>query len=95
MKACVLANTYVNEKFSLDVEGVEKKSRKQRENAATSSASRTFSGQSEKRLKISEVESGHFFYKWTFEDLGEILIVFWTRKGMSLNFFQLFSMLTE
>ena len=30
-----------------------------------------------------------------FGDLGEILIVFWTRKGKSLNFFQLFSMLRE
>ena len=55
-----------------------------------------FSGQSETRLKVSEEESGHFsFHQWTFEDLGEILIVFWTRKGKSLNFFQLFSMLRE
>ena len=30
-----------------------------------------------------------------FGDLGEILIVFWTRKGKSLNFIQLFSMFRE
>ena len=36
-----------------------------------------------------------FFYQWTFEDLGEILFVFWTRKGKSLIFFHLFSMLRE
>ena len=55
-----------------------------------------FSGQSETRLKVSEEESGHFFFhQWTFGDLGEILIVFWTRKGKSLNFFQLFPMLRE
>ena len=36
-----------------------------------------------------------FFHQWTFEDFGEILFVFWTRKGKSLIFFQLFSMLRE
>ena len=70
---------------------------KQRENAAASGFSH-FSGQSETRLKVSEEESGHFFFISAglhFGDLGEILIVFRTRKGKSLNFFQLFSMLRE
>ena len=30
-----------------------------------------------------------FFYQWTFEDLGEILFVLWTRKGKSLICFSL------
>ena len=69
-------------------------SRKQRENALASGFPH-FSGQSETRLKVSEEESGHFFHQWIFEDLDKILIVFWTRKGKSSNFFQLFSMLRE
>ena len=76
------------------MKGVWKKSRKQRENALVSGFPH-FSGQSEMRLKVSEEESGHFFHQWTFSDLGEILIVFWTKKGKSVNFFQLFSMLRE
>ena len=40
----------------------------------------------------------NFFYNlvhFVLATLVEILIVFWTRKGKSLNFFQLFSMLRE
>ena len=47
---------HFNKKFSLDVE-----SRKQRENALASGFPH-FSGQSETRLKVSEEESGHFFF---------------------------------
>ena len=85
---------YFNKTFSLDVEVQEIK---QREKAAASGFPH-FSGQSETSLKVGEEESGHFFFFISglhFGDLGEILIVFWTRKGESLNFFQLFSMLRE
>jgi len=40
-------------------------------------------------------ERTFFFIAVHFGDLGEILIVFWARKGKSLKFIQLFSMFRE
>ena len=97
---------HFNKKFSLDVDGYRrnpKKSRKQQLKTAGKHACQRLPAffwpirdEQETRLKVSEEASGHFFfYQWTFEDLGEILFVLWTRKGKSLIFFHLFSMLRE
>ena len=94
---------HFNKKFSLDVDGFRRSRKQQLKTAGKHACQRLpaffwpIRDEQETRREVSEEEPKRtfFFHQWTFEDLSEILFVFWTRKGKSLIFFQLFSMLRE
>ena len=78
----------------MGIEEIEKTAAENSGKTRLPAASRIFLA-NQRRAGDETKEADIFFHQWTFEDLGEILFVFWTRKGKSLIFFHLFSMLRE
>ena len=84
-------------KFSLDLEVTQENSLKTAGKTWLPAASRIFlANQRENKGQQSRLWGKQTFFIWLhYGGSGEIFIVFWTRKGKSLNFVHLFSMFRE